>query len=140
MEEKRELRMYSLVLYQLSGIQAGIQAGHSWVEYGIKCKDKSLYNEWAHKHKTVMVMNGGGSPVLEASIDWLKNTLGVDVVTFEEPDLYNRVTACSFIVEDAVFDNNINLYDGLTSEKTKCIGQQLALRSFLNKLKFHGGH
>ena len=34
-----EHRMYSLVIYQLSGIQAGIQSGHAVEEYYDKYKD-----------------------------------------------------------------------------------------------------
>lgn len=132
MKEQLELRMYTLALYQLSGIQAGIQAGHSWVEYGQECEDKELYKEWADNHKTVMVMNGGSSSILTADVEWLRG-MGVDVVTFTEPDLYNNVSSASFILDSDIF-GQMNLLDD-----PRDYSRLSMLREFVNNLKFHGG-
>jgi hypothetical protein len=126
---KKELRMYSLVLYSLSGIQAGIQAGHSWVEYESKNVDTPVYREWADKHKTVMVMNGGGSPRLREYEDSLIS-MGVNYSTFEESDLYGKTTAISFIVDVCSF--NKTALTGLTLK-------EMCLKNFIKGLTFHGG-
>lgn len=60
-KKQLELKMYGLVIYQLSGIQQGIQFDHAKDEYAEKYgKDKS-YLEYRKKHKTVIVLNGGTS-------------------------------------------------------------------------------
>ena len=128
----KELRMYSLVLYQLSGIQAGIQAGHSWVEYGEKCKDKKLYKDWAENHKTVMVMNGGSTIMLNDYKKYLES-LDVDCVGFKEPDLGGLTTAISFIISDDVF----NLEENINFESFDVKND--LLNRFLKRLRFHGG-
>jgi hypothetical protein len=66
---KRTYRMYGMVPYQLSGIQAGIQFGHATVEYGNEFQtlgkeyiDAGVidgYDQWRHFDKTFIVLNGG---------------------------------------------------------------------------------
>ncbi len=68
MEQDLELRMYSLVLYQLTGIQAGIQSGHANVEYGVQSKFDERWLDWAMNWKTVILLNGGSSTTLTAAI------------------------------------------------------------------------
>lgn len=84
-EEDLELRMYNLVIYNISGIQAGIQSLHATVEYSNKILSKILshlkekidyeskpeyvanvehaefYLKWSQKWKTVIIKNGGTS-------------------------------------------------------------------------------
>ena len=74
MKNKRELRMYGLVPYNISPIQQAIQFGHAVVEYGQKMQSykhgtlsrvdhyKSLsqnYDCWADNWKTFIILNGG---------------------------------------------------------------------------------
>ncbi len=54
-----EYRMYGIVPYNISEIQKGIQFGHAVVEYSLKHFKNEDFQEWAKKHKTFMVMNGG---------------------------------------------------------------------------------
>jgi hypothetical protein len=132
----KELRMYTLALYQLSGIQAGIQAGHSWVEYGQQCKDKKLHKEWAKKHKTVMVMNGGSTIIMGEHMDNLE-LMGVDYVGFNEPDLDGIVSAVSFIVSSRVFDRSYTWLKAI-EEGEPFTTEEASLREYLLKLRFHG--
>ena len=98
-----ELKMYSLVLYQLSGRQIGIQSGHANDEYGVKFNYSDDYKDWAKNYKTVIVLTpGGGSQLLDATLDLKYNK--VKYVEFKEPDLYNQVTAVSFLVDERVFN------------------------------------
>jgi len=123
--------MYSLVLYQLSGIQAGIQAGHSNDEYANECTGEDLerYLDWRKNHKTVMVMNGGSG----ATLEWYREALtraGIVVVGFKEPDLYDQVTSYSFLLDDRFF-GEIGEDDNTPSI--------MAVRDILSHLSFHGG-
>lgn len=67
------MRAYVLVHSALSGIQKGIQAGHALVEMGLK--GHPLYREWAEKHKTVIVLEGGFQADLEQAEAVLMNVL-----------------------------------------------------------------
>ena len=120
-----ELRMYGMVPYNLSPIQQGIQFGHAVVEYGqLVSKNKingDLYNEWADKHKTFIILNGGTTNnnvekigTLNQHFETLKK-MGVTVVPFHEPDLGDQLTAIVFIVDERVF--NKKLYPDLLSEE-----------------------
>ena len=110
MKNKKEFRMYSMALYQLSGIQAGIQAGHAWVEYGVKTKDVKRYEEWAENHKTVIVLDGGTTNTMKEHIKML-NKLDIECVEFHEPDLGGVVTAFSFLLDsDQMSDPLISIF------------------------------
>jgi len=104
-EEKKglELKMYSLVLYQLNGRQIGIQSGHSNVEYGVKYDFNELFVDWARNWKTVIALNGGTSTTLTEHTQWLKD-MEIPHATFVETDLYNQITSVSFIADARVFD------------------------------------
>lgn len=103
MENNLELRMYSLVLYQLNGRQIGIQSGHSNVEYGVKYNFNEPFLDWARNWKTVIVLNGGSSITLTQHIEWLSEK-GIENAPFIEPDLYNQVTSVSFLADERIFD------------------------------------
>ena len=59
------VRLYSLVMYNISGIQAGIQAKHSGIELAMAHAgddvEDTVFLEWAKFHKTVILLNGGTS-------------------------------------------------------------------------------
>lgn len=115
---KHTFRMYGLVPYQLSGIQAGIQYGHAVVEYGLENANSSDYVQWAKKDKTFVVLNGGSSnsrrsndsPEHPEYVGTLNNHLAllenaeVTLSTFYEPDLQDMLTAIVFLVDNRVFD------------------------------------
>jgi hypothetical protein len=147
-------RMYGLVAYNLSPIQQGIQFGHAVVEYGIKTKDnpsyEDIYNKWAHKDKTFIILNGGTTNenprhygTLQMYCNYLKD-LGVFLAEFREPDLNDTLTSFVFLVDERVF--NRELYPDLSDEATdeqktewenNVIGGHInaELRKFLSALK-----
>lgn len=98
-----EYRMYCLVLRQLSAINKGIQCTHSCLEYAQAFYDNEDYQKYIQEDKTLIMLDGGTSPEMEAVISELQNT-GVDFSWFEEPDLNNLVTAISFIADERVWD------------------------------------
>jgi hypothetical protein len=129
-EEYLEWRMYGLVPYNISPIQAGIQFGHAVQEFNnlMICGESTMqsvnfdnelllsnligFNKWRRKDKTFIILNGGttndsiddkwyGS--LQKSRDILYEN---DVLfsEFYEPDLNNALTAVVFLVDERVFN------------------------------------
>ena len=124
--------MYSFVVYSLSGIQKGIQSGHSNDEYGQYVDDNKCeiidgyaqyvntnksdfkleyenYIDWRKNHKTVILLCGGSTNTrLRLSMEkYLAelNNMGVLAVPFYEPDLNDAMTSLSFIVDERVYDS-----------------------------------
>jgi hypothetical protein len=113
MNEKLELRMYGLVIYQLRPIQCGIQFQHSTTEYE-KLHHDDMYENWRDNWKTSIILNGG-------TTNFNKDYLGtinryyqelldnnIKCAPFYEPDLGGQMTAISFIVDERVFNKKIN--------------------------------
>jgi len=128
-----EYRMYGIVPYNISGIQAGIQFGHAVVEYQQNARGmgsiEDIYNKWAINDKTFIICNGGttnedpndkwyGS--MQQMRDKLK-TLGVPYAEFREPDLNNTLTAVVLLVDERVFNDELypNYVDMPTPWKDK---------------------
>jgi hypothetical protein len=115
---EKELRMYGFVPYQLSGIQAGIQFGHSVVEYSLKYGETEMYKEWAKYWKTFIILNGGTSnsgdksyydyPNFRGNMETIADTLedigNVKFAKFYEPDLNYMLSGICLIVDERVFD------------------------------------
>lgn len=109
-----ELRMYGLTPYNLSPIQKGIQFGHAVVEYSLDFNKSFLYSEWAKKHKTFIILDGGTTNnslnedgLYKGTLNNYKKELednGINISSFNEPDLGDQLTAVTFIVDERVFD------------------------------------
>ena len=121
-----EYRMYGLVAYQLSGtIHAGIQFGHAVVEYQQNVRNlpphDAIYNKWAQKDKTFIILNGGTTNINPDKLGTLNQNLaalyfnGVLTSEFYEPDLGDQLTAVVFLVDERVF--NRELYPDFQEEK-----------------------
>lgn len=110
-------RMYHFVLYSLSGIQKGIQAYHSAIEFQLKYGHTLEYKRWAEIDKTVILLDGGTSN--SQNLDFysggeykgsmqtiVESLIGIDVpfAVFHEPDLNNAMTSIAFLVDERVFD------------------------------------
>jgi hypothetical protein len=115
--EELELRMYFFVPYQLTGIQQGIQSGHSALRfalnYGRYDPNHIIWN-FIEKHQTWVILNGGttnndrdfsGEPF--GSLNKIIDQLLVNDIEFNhfvEPDINNAITAVCFICDERVFD------------------------------------
>jgi hypothetical protein len=113
LERKGELRMYGLVPYNISPIQQAIQFGHAVVEYGLEHFNDPIYQEWAKKWKTFIILNGGTTNTSGAnpgSLNMHNMTLdfqGVKKSVFHEPDLGDQMTAIVFVVDERVFNKTL---------------------------------
>lgn len=96
--------MYSLVLYNMSPIQQGIQTAHSIVEYAQSYFQTLPYQRWAQVDKTVIILNGGSSIKLIESLNYLIDNQIVDLAFFKEPDLYGGITSVCFLADERVWD------------------------------------
>jgi hypothetical protein len=108
-----ELRMYGLTPYNISPIQQAIQFGHAVVEYGLDHFNSPLYQEWAKKWKTFVILNGGTTNMniespgsLNLHLEKLRSN-GINCGTFHEPDLGDQLTAVVFIVDERVFNKKL---------------------------------
>lgn len=126
-EKYLELRMYTLVPYNLLGIQMGIQHEHSVVQNFLNNVHKSnecsrRVERWASEWKTSIVLNGGtsneGHMVRHGFKDvWYVGSMqkylerleeaNINYSTFYEPDLNSMLTGISFIVDERVFLRNL---------------------------------
>lgn len=162
---KLGLRMYHLTMYNLSGIQKGIQSYHAGIEYLLKYPKDKLFMEWARNHKTVYILNGGTSN--EGVVDYIdkkiKKThllskgsmelheeqlkkIGIKYAKFNEPDLNWSLSGIAFLVDERVFDkkkypdydiNELVLNPPTYNKWLKLIGgkQNAELREFLKPFK-----
>ena len=110
--EKNGLRMYFFVLRQLSGINKGIQAGHAALEYGFTFNDKKEYQDFLIKHKTFIVLDGGGSECMKQRAEELHD-FGINYEGFFEPDLGGCLSALAFIVPESVYGIDLDDEDTL---------------------------
>jgi hypothetical protein len=117
MIEELELRMYFFTIYQLTGIQAGIQCGHAALEYAYKYGDTVLFKKFMENHKTWIILNGGttcsnleftGSmQEILSSISDFNEQHPKDKINFSifyEPDLNEAMTAICFICDERVWN------------------------------------
>jgi len=141
--EKLELRMYGLVIYQLSPIQAGIQFQHSVTRYG-RVHDSEIYRDWADNWQTSIVLNGGTTNLNPNKLGTINQSLielienGIICEPFYEPDLGDQMTSIAFIADERVFNKKKYPDFGQTptAEWIESIGGQknYFLRNYVGKL------
>lgn len=110
-------RMYTLTIYQLTGIQKGIQAAHAIMELSRKKFADDDFLRWIRHDKTIVILNGGTTNSEGIDI-WSQDfhagdmeghmaqleTLGIKYEPFFEPDLNNSLTAIAFLVDEKVWN------------------------------------
>jgi len=114
-----EYRMFGIVPYNISPIQAGIQFGHAVVEYQQNVrgmgKIEDIYNKWASQDKTFIICNGGTTNENKedkwyGSMQKRRDALaeaGILFAEFREPDLNNTLTAVVFLADERVWNEEL---------------------------------
>lgn len=103
-------RMYHFVMYNLSGIQKGIQSYHSGIEYANAYGQDKNYLQWANVDKTVIILDGGGSGNMLRLAEQLWG-YGIKHANFYEPDLNNAMSAIAFLVPENVYNFDFEKYE-----------------------------
>lgn len=97
------MKLYTFVNSYILGMQVGIQASHSNIEFMREHGAEESVREWAQAHKTFVWLDGGGSDKMIENIKLLKAE-GFIVSYFREPGLANVVTSFSVLVDEDVLD------------------------------------
>ena len=101
-QNNKAYRMYFLVMYNLSSIQKGIQAGHAALEYTDRYSHTPEYKEFYKNHKTWIILDGGTSLDQVANCKYLED-YGIKYAYFIEPDLNNSISAICFLLDDTEY-------------------------------------
>lgn len=102
------MRAYFLCNYYLSSIQQGIQAAHCLAEMSVTQNEgfRTVYDNWAKYHKTMVILNGGNSSDIIALDMKLCDLAGLQyptgIWTEDAPSLNNAVTCCGIIVSTRI--------------------------------------
>ena len=129
------MRMYFFVMYNLSGIQKGIQAGHAAVEYSRYAMDRvggyEQYAEFADNHKTFILLDGGSSNDMQYRLLELDD-LEIPNAVFHEPDLNNSLSAIAFILPEDVYGIDLN-NPGVEGDED--YARRYAIKSYISKFR-----
>lgn len=131
----------------LSPIQQGIQTAHAvhdmFVKYGsgmfqsdIRGVSYGLLTDWAESHKTIIVLNGGNSLILEQSYDRIAKAadkVGFPYVKFHEDDqsLNGALTCVGVVLPESVYTLNVEeaINDPVVSR------EEIQLRELLSEFR-----
>ena len=100
------MRLYTFCNFYLSSIQQGIQSAHCVVDMLMKYQepspDRVMLREWAVKHKTMIVLNGGAAADLKDLFLSLRGHCAETGYPFEmfmeEHDALNYAATCVGVV------------------------------------------
>ena len=101
--EDRKYRMYSIVMYNISSMQKGVQTAHAVIDYSMKHGGNYDFRNYAKNDKTLIILDGG---TYQDMVDLKNNldSLNVKYGYFEEPDLNNCITSICFLVDERVWN------------------------------------
>jgi hypothetical protein len=121
-------------MYNLSGIQKGIQFGHAAVEYSRLAAEHEAYVdyfEFADNHKTFILLDGGGSNDMQYRLLELDD-LEIPNAVFHEPDLNNSLSAIAFILPEDVYGIDLN-NPGVEGDED--YARRYAIKSYISKFR-----
>ena len=105
------MRAYFFGNFYLSSIQQGIQAAHVVSEMSVKYSPglppACDYEEWAHTHKTMILLNGGMAANLRelvACFDTKDNSYCWAFFCEEEAALEGSITSVGIILPDTIYN------------------------------------
>lgn len=101
------MRAYFWGNFYLSSIQQGIQAlhtlGNMFVKYDAD-DELEMVIDWADKHKTVVVMNGGDSADLKEIAEIVGGQERYPWATFAEEGISDALTCVGIVVDDKMVE------------------------------------
>jgi hypothetical protein len=115
-ENKLELRMYFFTIYQLPGMQGGIQSCHSALRYVRRFyeTDPRVW-DFVDNHETIIVLNGGTTNdnqdeegISIGTLNQIADSLHENDIPFSffnEPDLNYALTSVCFLLDERVFND-----------------------------------
>lgn len=111
----------------LRTIQVGIQSSHVLAELFVNYPEDSLVNEWAVKHKTLRLLNGGTGEAFINNFEKFKticSSYDLEHAWFKEPDMYNEVTAFGLVLDSGVISHIEQERKLLKQEETDSYGNR----------------
>ena len=109
-----EYRFYGFGNYYLSSLQQGLQSAHCiadmFVKYNKKKAKKEIIYDWAENHKTMVLLNGGNSLVLEQTHQFLEELKGVgmnlpyQLFYEDEQSLNGALTYVGIVVSSEIYE------------------------------------
>lgn len=106
-----ELRLYTFINFYLSSIQQGIQTAHIVHDLMLKYQVHSsgaakLFTDWARNHKTIIVLNGGGTAEIEQAVEVLREQSQYPWAEFYESRecLSAALTGVGVVLPERVFN------------------------------------
>lgn len=120
------MKLYTFINSYIYGIQVGIQASHSNIEFMNEHGDNEEVKEWASDHKTFIWLDGGDANQMIENIKLLQDA-GFSVSYFREPGLGNIVTSFSVLITESVLKECV-IYEATqasTSENFSYTGRHI---------------
>jgi len=141
------MRFYSFTNMYLSPIQKGIQTAHAVHDMFVKYHDSlrenthdgewALYEQWAHEHKTIVVLDGGNSAELGNLFSQLDTfTHGYPYVKFHEDDVsLNGALTCVGIILDEKMIELVKMSrdDAWNLPKGFCTNDEIAVAKLVSQ-------
>lgn len=144
--------MIIFVPYQLSGIQKGIQAGHTALEYSNTYNHSIRYKQFIEKNKTWIVLNGGTTNNSMDSPGDMQNLLNnikewndlnkscekglIDFEVFYEPDLNGALSGVCFLVPLWLWENRGNDYINFSELYSESVGKYNFIKDLIRDASF----
>lgn len=98
-----EMRMYCIVMYNISTMQKGVQAAHCCLEYANKYRNDSDLIKYVEEDKTMIILDGGSSSDL-VELDKVLKENEIKYASFIEPDLNNAISCVCFLADERVWN------------------------------------
>lgn len=109
-----EYRFYGFGNYYLSSLQQGLQSAHCisdmFLKYQKKKAKKEIMYDWAKNHKTMVLLNGGNSLVLEQTFKFFKElksygmNLPYQLFHEDEQSLNGALTYVGIVVPSEIYE------------------------------------
>lgn len=127
------MRFYSFTNFYFQGIHAGIQTAHAVHEMESRYRNTfnpclSVYQEWALKHKTIIIKKVAAPDVHKAlqdlynALESLAVSLKLPLVLCNEPSANHCNTAVGIVLPESVYDwKDPNSNVGVTITRS-CVG------------------